>query len=61
VAHTLTGDALEGRALRLLQLSRSALMYLSLAVHHEERTRAQPDAGKVLPIAPGPVSDPLKH
>ncbi|KAB8198107.1 hypothetical protein FKV24_003790 [Lysobacter maris] len=39
VAYTISRTDFERRALRLLQLARSALIYLSLAMHHEERGR----------------------
>jgi len=37
VARTISRTDFERKALRLLQLARSALIYLSLAMHHEER------------------------
>jgi hypothetical protein len=39
LAYAITRTDLERRTLRLMQLVRSALIYLSLAMHHEERTR----------------------
>jgi hypothetical protein len=40
------------KALRLLAMARAALMYLSLAIHNEEKRReqARPKKGMVLPM-----------
>jgi len=39
LAHSLSREDLEGRSLRVLKLARSALIYLSLGMHHEERRK----------------------
>ncbi len=41
-------SAFEAKALRLMQLARSALVYLSLAVRREEERRASESEGKHL-------------
>jgi hypothetical protein len=38
-AHSVSREDLERRTLRVLKLARSALIYLSLGMHHEERRR----------------------
>ncbi len=40
LAHALTRDDFAARTLRIMKLARAALIYLSLAVHREERLRA---------------------
>ena len=52
------GD-LERRTLRLFQLARSALIYLSLAMHHEERTRKR--EGLAMPMHLGTFDDEWKR
>lgn len=61
-AHMVSRQDLERRALRLLQLARSALIYLSLAMHHEERKRedkGQRDSSA--PISFGSLRDAWKR
>ncbi len=49
LAHSVDRVDLERRTLRLIQLVRSALIYLSLSMHHEERNRAK--SGKAVPMS----------
>ncbi len=39
LAHSVTQDELEEKCLHLLKLTRTALIYLSLGMHREERLR----------------------
>jgi hypothetical protein len=49
-AHSVSRDELERRSLRLLKLTRSALTYLSLGMHREERRRrARADPNALVP------------
>jgi hypothetical protein len=41
LAYSLTRESLEAKTLRLLKLARAGLIYLSLAVHREEKLRAK--------------------
>lgn len=50
LAYSLTRSDLNQKTLRLLQLVRSALVYLSLAMHHEERRRAKRLSGLSAPM-----------
>lgn len=50
LAHPVMRSDLERRTLRLLQLVRSALIYLSLGMHHEERDRAKSHGSISMPI-----------
>lgn len=51
LAYSIRRDELESKALRLLKLARAGLIYLSLAVHREERLRsASRDEGLVMPM-----------
>lgn len=52
LAHTVTLPDLESRTLRLLQLVRSALIYLSLGVHREEarRRKSEPADKLIMPM-----------
>ena len=50
LAYSLTRSDLEQKTLRLLQLVRSALVYLSLAMHQEERRRAKERSGLSAPM-----------
>jgi hypothetical protein len=47
LAHAITRSDLEQRALRLMQLVRSALIYLSLGMHREEQERRKGKEGVV--------------
>lgn len=49
-AYGITRSDLEQKTLRLLQLARSALVYLSLAMHQEERRRAKGRSGLSAPM-----------
>ncbi|MDC5705550.1 LA2681 family HEPN domain-containing protein [Vibrio europaeus] len=52
----ITVDDLEDKALKMLQLSREALIYLSLAMHIEERKREEARGnGLVVPIQSTPL------
>jgi hypothetical protein len=52
----ITVDDLEDKALKMLQLSREALIYLSLAMHIEERKREKARGnGLVVPIQSTPL------
>ena len=50
-------DEFEGKALRLLKMAREALIYLSLAIHREEKLREQASAAKPLgvPVVSRPI------
>lgn len=51
LAYSLTIESLEAKTLRLLKLARAGLIYLSLAVHREERLRAKNQQdGLVMPM-----------
>jgi hypothetical protein len=53
LAHSLSADDLQRRALHLLKLARSALIYLSLGMHkEEERRRAERGPGALTPPMP---------
>ena len=55
LAHALSLSDLAGRTLRLLQLARSALIYLSLGMHREE-TRRRENAPSDIQIMPIPLA-----
>lgn len=61
LAHKITRRDLEARALRLIQLVRAALIYLSLAVHRNEKERKTHFHGLVAPMLLFPISDELKR
>lgn len=50
LAYIIGRSDLEQKALRLLQLVRSALVYLSLAMHQQERRRARQSKGMTVPM-----------
>lgn len=54
LAYSITRSDLERRTLRLVQLARSALIYLSLGMHREERDRAKGKEGltATIPLVP---------
>jgi len=52
-----TENDLRAKTLRVLKMARSALIYLSLAVHREERTKAGPKSDKVYRSALKPMRD----
>lgn len=61
LAHSIGRPDLEQRTLRLMQLARSALIYLSLGMHREERERAKGEKGLVATISLDPLPDEWKH
>lgn len=61
LAHMISRTDLEQRTLRLMQLVRSALIYLSLGVHREERNRKESYQGLVGPIPLIPLPDEWKR
>lgn len=62
LAHMVSRLDLERRTQRLLQLARSALIYLSLAMHHEERKRKlEGDQGLAAPMSFGTWRDDWKR
>lgn len=61
-AYMVSRRDLERRTLRLLQLARSALIYLSLAMHHEEQKRRnEGKEGLSAPISFGSLRDAWKR
>lgn len=63
LAHALTRNDLENKALRLLKLARSALIYLSLGMHREEQKRAAKPRKDILgmPMALRGIPDDWKR
>ena len=61
LAHSIGRSDLEQRTLRLMQLARSALIYLSLGMHREERERAKSERGLAATISLDPLPDEWKH
>jgi hypothetical protein len=61
LAHAITRFDLERRTLRLIQLVRSALIYLSLGMHREERERAKDKEGLTMSIPLDPWRDAWKR
>jgi hypothetical protein len=53
-ALTLTVSAMQGYTLRILKKARAAMMYLSMAVHLEEREREGPESGERAAAIGGP-------
>lgn len=61
LGYALTREEFASRTLRLLQLARGALIYLSLAVHREEAARAQAGgSGLTVPMPLGRLEDDWK-
>lgn len=60
-AYAISRSDLELKTLRLLQLARSALIYLSLAMHHEERRPNDGEKGLAAPISFGMWDDKWKR
>lgn len=60
-AYTILRSDLERRTLRVLQLARSALIYLSLAMHHEERSRGKDNERLAAPMHYDTLSDDWKR
>jgi LA2681-like HEPN len=61
LAYTITRSDLERRTLRLMQLARSALIYLSLGMHREERQRAKGKKGLTATMSLDPLRDEWKR
>ena len=62
LAYMVSRPHLERRTLRLLQLARSALIYLSLAMHQEERKRRNEDEERLsAPMSFGTWKDDWKR
>lgn len=63
LAHTLPLQNLEGKTLKLLQLARAALIYLSLGMHREEMRRRErtPSNGLIMPMPLGTWDDNMKR
>ena len=61
LAHAITRSDLERRTLRLMQLVRSALIYLSLGMHLEERKRAKGREGLTVTMSLDPWRDEWKR
>jgi hypothetical protein len=53
LAYSVSRADLEAKALRLLRIARASLIYLSLGIHTEERSRAARDGAKL--VAPVPL------
>lgn len=62
-SHSITCEEMERRSLQILRLARSALVYLSLGMHQEERRRcvASPAGALVSGMPLAPVSDDHKR
>jgi hypothetical protein len=60
LAHPIVREDLEQKTLRLLQLARAALIYLSSAMEVEERRASEGMPGLMLTIAVGVYPDSLK-
>jgi hypothetical protein len=61
LAHQIVREDLEQKTLRLLQLARAALIYLSLAMEVEERRASEAVTGLMMPIAVDVYPDSLKR
>jgi tetratricopeptide (TPR) repeat protein len=61
LAHQIVREDLEGKTLRLLQLARAALIYLSLAMEVEERRASAAATGLVMPLAVDVYPESLKR
>lgn len=63
LAHSVSQPDLEARALRVLHLARSALIYLSLGVHREEarRREREPPDKLIMPMSLAPLQDARKR
>jgi hypothetical protein len=61
LAHAITRSDLERRTLHLMQLVRSALIYLSLGMHQEERARAKGKKGLTAKMSFDPLCDEWKR
>jgi hypothetical protein len=61
MAYAITRSDLEQRTLRLIQLVRSALIYLSLGMHHEERERTRSEEGLIATMPLNPWQDEWKR
>lgn len=61
LAHSITRSDLEQRSLRLMQLVRSALIYLSLGMHCEEKKRMEGKDGLMATMRLDPLRDRWKY
>ena len=61
LAHSISRSDLERRTLRLMQLVRSALIYLVLGIHKEERDRAKSEEGLVATMSLHTLEDERKR
>lgn len=61
LAHQIVREDLEQKTLRLLQLARAALIYLSLAMEVEERRTSEAVTGLMMPITVDIYPDSLKR
>ena len=61
LAYAIRRSDLEQRTLRLMQLVRSALIYLSLGMHREERERAKGKEGLTATMSIDPWRDEWKR
>lgn len=61
LAHQIVREDLEQKTLRLLQLARAALIYVSLAMEVEERRASEAATGLMMPIAVDVYPDSLKR
>lgn len=61
LGYSLLRSDFEAKTLRLLKLSRAALIYLSLGMHAEERRRANAVAKNSVEMKLGEWDDELKH
>ncbi|PMQ06536.1 hypothetical protein DyAD56_03505 [Dyella sp. AD56] len=61
LAHSIRRTDLEHRTLRLMQLVRSALIYLVLGIHKEEQMRAKDQDGLVAPMTLHTIEDDWKR
>ncbi len=59
--YTMPEEAFAAKTLRLLKLVRASIIYLSLAVHREERLNSKDDgAGLIMPIGLSTIDDDWK-
>lgn len=61
LAHQIVREDLEQKTLRLLQLARAALIYLSLAMEVEERRASEAETGLIMPVAVDIYPDSFKY
>lgn len=61
LAHQIVREDLEQKTLRLLQLARAALIYLSLAMEVEELRALEAETGLIMPVAVEIYPDSFKY